>query len=104
VERTRLGFQEQYLVLVSVDWCEIFKKTARPPQFALNVHYYYGGSVTRPMPAIKRRAGCTPSMLGRERCAWRQQWPTPLVAALTATSGGLLCTGDLDNNFLDRRS
>jgi alcohol dehydrogenase (cytochrome c) len=31
---------------------------------------------------------------------WKKQWPTPLVAAVTATSGGLLFTGDLDNNFL----
>jgi alcohol dehydrogenase (cytochrome c) len=31
---------------------------------------------------------------------WNKQWPTPLVAAVTATSGGVLFTGDLDNNFL----
>jgi alcohol dehydrogenase (cytochrome c) len=31
---------------------------------------------------------------------WRQQWPTPLVAGVTATSGGVLFTGDLANNFL----
>jgi cytochrome c2 len=30
----------------------------------------------------------------------RQQWPTPLVAGVTVTSGGMLFTGDLDDNFL----
>lgn len=31
---------------------------------------------------------------------WRQQWPTPLVAGVTITSGGMLFTGDLNNDFL----
>jgi alcohol dehydrogenase (cytochrome c) len=31
---------------------------------------------------------------------WREQWPTPLVAGITATSGGMLFTGDLNNDFL----
>jgi alcohol dehydrogenase (cytochrome c) len=31
---------------------------------------------------------------------WRQHWPTPLVAGITATSGGVLFTGDLNNDFL----
>ena len=31
---------------------------------------------------------------------WRRQWPTPLVAGVTVTSGGVLFTGDLNNNFL----
>jgi outer membrane protein assembly factor BamB len=29
-----------------------------------------------------------------------EQWPTPLVAAVTVTSGGMLFTGDLNNDFL----
>jgi alcohol dehydrogenase (cytochrome c) len=36
---------------------------------------------------------------GEER--WAQHWPAdPLVAGVTATAGGVLFTGDLDNNFL----
>ena len=31
---------------------------------------------------------------------WRRHWPTPLVAGVTATAGGVLFTGDLANNFL----
>ena len=42
-------------------------------------------------PTVKPCAG---------KVRWKKQWPTPLVAAVTATSGGVLFTGDLDNNFL----
>jgi alcohol dehydrogenase (cytochrome c) len=31
---------------------------------------------------------------------WRNQWPTPLVAGVTVTSGDVLFTGDLNNDFL----
>ena len=31
---------------------------------------------------------------------WKRQWPTPLVAGVTATSGGMLFTGDLNDDFL----
>ena len=35
---------------------------------------------------------------GKER--WKYASPTPLVAGVTATSGGVLFTGDLNNDFL----
>src|SRR5262249_373559 len=31
---------------------------------------------------------------------WRHQWPTPLVTGVTVTSGDVLFTGDLNNDFL----
>jgi alcohol dehydrogenase (cytochrome c) len=31
---------------------------------------------------------------------WKRQWPTPLVAGVTVTEGGVLFTGDFDNNFV----
>jgi len=86
------------LFVGSVDWCGIFKKTASPPQFTLNSHYY-GGSVTPDARAqAKGWLFAIDASTGEVR--WRRQWPTPLVANLTATSGGMLFTGDLDNNFL----
>ena len=39
---------------------------------------------------------------GTGEVRWRQHWLAPLVANITATSGGMLFTGDLDNNFLAR--
>ena len=31
---------------------------------------------------------------------WKQAWKTPLVAGIVATRGGVLFTGDLNNDFL----
>jgi len=66
--------------------------------YTQNAHYY-GGSVT-PDPRDQARGWLRAIDVtsGEER--WTKQWPTPLVAAVTATSGGVLFTGDLDNNFL----
>jgi alcohol dehydrogenase (cytochrome c) len=35
---------------------------------------------------------------GKKR--WVRQWPTPLVAGVTVTAGGVLFTGDLNDNFV----
>lgn len=86
------------LYVAAVDWCGTFTKTAAPPQFQANAHYY-GGAVT-PDPRDQARGWlqAIDAATGKER--WKQQWPTPLVAGVTATAGGMLFTGDLDNNFL----
>ena len=74
------------LYVATVDWCGMFTQLPDAPQFAENAHYY-GGAVT-PDPRDQARG-----WLYRDRCGIRQgalarQWPTPLVAAVTATSGG----------------
>jgi len=86
------------LYAATVDWCGTFNKTADAPEFTPYAHYY-GGSVT-PDPREQSRGWlqAIDSTTGKVR--WKKQWPTPLVAAVTATSGGVLFTGDLDNNFL----
>lgn len=86
------------LFVATVDWCGTFNKSDSPPQFALNAHYY-GGSVT---PDAREQAKgwlyAIDAASGVVR--WRRQWPTPLVAGLTATAGGVLFTGDLNNDFV----
>jgi alcohol dehydrogenase (cytochrome c) len=86
------------LFIATVDWCGTFNKLGSPPQFALNAHYY-GGSVT---PDAREHAKgwlyAVDAASGAVR--WRRQWPTPLVAGLTATTGGVLFTGDLNNDFV----
>jgi len=86
------------LFVATVDWCGTFKKLDSPPEFALNAHYY-GGSVT-PDARDKARGLLQAIDAGSGRVLWRQQWPTPLVAGIPATSGGVLFTGDLNNDFL----
>ncbi len=86
------------LFVATVDWCGIFKKFDSPPQFTENAHYY-GGSVT-PDARDQARGWLYSIDAATGSVRWRQRWSTPLVAGLTATSGGLLFIGDLNNDFL----
>ena len=88
----------EHLFVPSVDWCGVYKKTEEPPQFTENAHYY-GGSVT-PEPHEKSSGWLYAIHAPTGKVKWRRHWPTPLVAAVTATAGGVLFTGDLNNNFL----
>jgi alcohol dehydrogenase (cytochrome c) len=86
------------LFVAAVDWCGTFKKFDAPPPFAQESHYY-GGSVT-PNPHEKSRGWLTAFDAATGKEVWKYASPTPLVAGVTATSGGVLFTGDLDDNFL----
>jgi alcohol dehydrogenase (cytochrome c) len=86
------------LYVAAVDWCGTFTKSDKAPQFTENAHYY-GGAVT-PDPREQARGWLQAIDVTTGTMRWRQQWPTPLVAGITATSGGMLFTGDLNNDFL----
>jgi alcohol dehydrogenase (cytochrome c) len=86
------------LFVAAVDWCGTFKKFDAPPPFAQESHYY-GGSVT-PDPHEKSRGWLTAFDATTGKEVWKYASSTPLVAGVTATSGGVLFTGDLDDNFL----
>jgi alcohol dehydrogenase (cytochrome c) len=86
------------LYVATVDWCGTFTKLPDAPQFAENAHYY-GGAVT-PDPRDQARGWLYAIDAVSGKVLWHEQWPTPLVAGVTATSGGVLFSGDLDNNFL----
>jgi alcohol dehydrogenase (cytochrome c) len=86
------------LYVATVDWCATFTKDEKAPQFVENAHYYGGAVTPDPRDQAKGWLQAIDAATGKMR--WRRQWPTPLVAAVTVTSGGVLFTGDLDNNFL----
>jgi alcohol dehydrogenase (cytochrome c) len=86
------------LYVAAVDWCGTFTKSADKPEFTPYAHYYGGAVVPDAKDQARGWLTAVDSVTGKVR--WKQQWPTPLVAAVTATSGGVLFTGDLDNNFL----
>src|SRR6266851_2051492 len=86
------------LYVAAVDWCGTFTKSDTAPQFAENAHYY-GGAVT-PDPREQARGWLQAINAATGAMRWRRQWPTPLVAGITVTSGGMLFTGDLNNDFL----
>jgi alcohol dehydrogenase (cytochrome c) len=86
------------LFVAAVDWCGTFKKFDAPPPFAQETHYY-GGSVT-PDPREKSKGWLTAFDAATGKEIWKYASPTPLVAGVTATAGGVLFTGDLNNDFL----
>jgi alcohol dehydrogenase (cytochrome c) len=86
------------LYVATVDWCGTFTKLPNPPAFTLNAHYY-GGAVT-PDPRDQARGWLYAIDAATGTVRWHEQWPTPLVAGVVATAGGVLFSGDLDNNFL----
>jgi alcohol dehydrogenase (cytochrome c) len=86
------------LYVATVDWCGTFTKTDQPPEFTEHAHYY-GGAVT-PDPREQARGWLQAIDATSGKLRWKKQWPTPLVAGVTATSGGMLFTGDLNNDFL----
>jgi alcohol dehydrogenase (cytochrome c) len=86
------------LFVAAVDWYGSFKKFDAPPKFAQESHYY-GGAVT-PDAREKAKGWLTAFNAATGKEVWKYASRTPLVAAVTATSGGVLFTGDLNNDFL----
>lgn len=78
------------------DWCGVIKKgTERPkPEF------FYGGGEFIPDPWSEARGYLTAfdASTGDER--WRHRAQKPMVAGVTATSGGVLFTGEVTGDFL----
>jgi len=86
------------LYLAAVDWCGTFVKDDKPPQWTEFAHHY-GGKVT-PDARDQAKGWLQAFDVSTGKLRWKQQWPTPLVAAVTVTSGGMLFTGDFNNDFL----
>jgi alcohol dehydrogenase (cytochrome c) len=86
------------LYVATVDWCGVFTKTPEPPQFTVDAHYYGGAVAPDPRDQARGWLQAVDASTGKER--WKRQWPTPLVAGVTVTGGGVLFTGDLDDNFV----
>ena len=86
------------LFVPAVDWCGIFTKAPKDPPIMQGMHYYGGAVASDPREKSKGWLTAFDASTGKER--WKYASPTPLVAGVTATSGGVLFTGDLNNDFL----
>jgi len=86
------------LFVATVDWCGTFTRDEKAPVYALNDHYY-GGKVT-PDSRDKARGWLQALNAADGSVRWRRNWPTPLVAGVTVSAGGVLFTGDMNNDFL----
>ena len=86
------------LFVGTVDWCGTFTRNEQAPVITVNAHYYGGAASPDPRDQARGWLQSIDATSGKVR--WKQQWPTPLVAGITVTGGGLLFTGDLNDNFL----
>jgi alcohol dehydrogenase (cytochrome c) len=86
------------LFVPAVDWCGTFSKSPKDPPIMQGMHYYGGSVASDPREKSKGWLTAIDASTGTER--WKYASPTPLVAGVTATSGGVLFTGDLNNDFL----
>jgi alcohol dehydrogenase (cytochrome c) len=86
------------LFVPAVDWCGTFSKAPKDPPIMQGMHYYGGSVVSDPREKSKGWLTALDASTGKER--WKYASPTPLVAGVTATSGGVLFTGNLNNDFL----
>ncbi len=86
------------LFVPAVDWCGTFSKAPKDPPIMQGMHYYGGAVASDPREKSKGWLTAFDASTGKER--WKYASPTPLVAGVTATSGGVLFTGDLNNDFL----
>jgi alcohol dehydrogenase (cytochrome c) len=86
------------LFVPAVDWCGTFSKAPKDPPIMQGMHYYGGAVASDPREKSKGWLTALDVSTGKER--WKYASPTPLVAGVTATSGGVLFTGDLNNDFL----
>ncbi len=82
----------------AVDWCGVFSKAPKDPPIMQGMHYYGGAVASDPREKSKGWLTAFDASTGKER--WKYASSTPLVAGVTATSGGVLFTGDLNNDFL----
>ena len=85
------------LYVPAVDWCGVFQanRTARFDQG----DQYFGGVYT-PDSAAQAKGWLTAVDAGSGAVRWRYRSAKPLVAAVTATAGGVVFTGELTGDFI----
>lgn len=98
-----------HLVYVnSVDWCTTVKlsKLASITNIATGVEKAesgaaaFGGGIPIPDPMASAHGWTSAIDPTTGRMQWHVKMPTPMIAALTPTAGGLVITGDLNGNLL----
>jgi alcohol dehydrogenase (cytochrome c) len=85
------------LFVPAVDWCNVIKKDKEAPRFDQGL--YLGG-----WPTFDPWEKATGSLTAFDAATGKQRWryvsPKPFLAAVTATSAGLLFTGEVTGDFM----
>jgi alcohol dehydrogenase (cytochrome c) len=87
----------QTLYVNAVDWCSIYK--VAPEIRHIPGRNYFGGAAV--FDSIDKATGwLTAVNAATGRTRWRYHSPAPLVAAIAATAGDLVFTGELTGDFI----
>jgi glucose dehydrogenase/mono/diheme cytochrome c family protein len=97
----------QLIYVNSVDWCATVKlsKLANITNITAAAKVYsgaagFGGGIPIPDPMTKAFGWTTAIDPATGRIRWRVKMPTPMIAAVTPTAGGIVFTGDLNGDLL----
>jgi alcohol dehydrogenase (cytochrome c) len=94
---------EGLLFVGAIDWCTTVR-TMHPDSLRGRDGLPWTGSADRfkpfGTPDSTRRGWLTAVAVSDGSVRWKYASPTPLVAGVTSTAGGLVLTGDLDGNVL----
>lgn len=85
------------MVAPAVDWCGTFKKDDEPRFIAGQL--FMGGSFTYD-PIEKSRGWLTAVKASTGEVLWKYHASRPMLAAVTATAGGVVFTGELTGDFI----
>lgn len=97
--------QQNLLFVNSIDWCyTINLRKESPPPGPIGAPYTGEADADEPFGRVDPKGNwkgyVTALNADDGTVKWKYQSPTPMVAAITSTGGGLVFTGDLDGNVL----
>ena len=91
--------KSQLLYINSVDWCATVNLDAHSDPHKMSVSSFGGGAVhDEPMSKAFGWTTALDPLTGTVR--WHKKMPTPMLANILATAGGVLFTGDLNGRFV----
>ena len=97
MEQQRLRLTRGLVFSPMVDWCGMVSHEAKAPEHQVAVHFY--GGVIKQDPLDQARGVLAAVDVGTGKLRWKFEAPAPMLANVTATSGGLVFAGDLKGDF-----
>jgi PQQ-dependent dehydrogenase (methanol/ethanol family) len=91
---------ENAVYVNSIEWCTVITLSGTTPEHKFGVPFLGSSNAFGDSDAHAKTGWLYAVDAESGKLRWRYRAPTPLVAAVTPTAGGLVFTGDLDGNLL----
>jgi PQQ-dependent dehydrogenase (methanol/ethanol family) len=93
--------QTNLLYVNAIDWCVTSRLAPKEPKYSTGMEYAGLANGFGTFDPVEKSHGWTNAIDATTgKMAWRYKSPTPMVAGITPTAGGVVLTGDMDGNFL----